>query len=238
MRQPSAAGIIALIAACALCALAALGGPAEQLGRALAPKKATVRANGKDVELEPHPGLLTAVVRDGTKDKDHLAGLQKDGKEPAELIATDAGKVHVARAADLKEEAELKKLAAAGKLPPLYPAYRFKDNIVLLDGSLLVKLKDADKDKAFLAHCKKEKLSARARPGEKGTYAVSAEDGSASDEPFATADALGKLAEVESAEPVFIILVKEEEKAPAKDKGEGKGEGKGEKDAGMGKEKP
>jgi hypothetical protein len=225
VRHPTAAGLLALIAACALCVLAALGGPAEQLGRVLAPKKATVRANGKDVELEPLPGVFSAVVRDGTKDKDHLGGLQKDGKEPAELIATDAGKVHIGRAADLKEEAELKKLAAAGKLPPLYPAFKFNENIVLLDGTLLVKLKDKDKDKAFLDFCKKEKLAARARPGEKGTYAVAAEDGSASDEPFAAAREIGKLAEVESAEPVFIILVKaEDEKPPAKDKAKGEKE--------------
>lgn len=183
-------------------------------------RSAQVAAMLKPVAIgkaEPHPTLVCAVVRTGSKDKELLAGLLKEGESQI-LGKTPMGELHVLERKQLKAQDELKKLAAEGKLPPVYSAYTVGDDVAFTDGSLAVKLKAGEDKKKLVAFMAANGLipvtEIQAKAGEEAftMYVLTFPDGGKHSNPFDCAKLLAGQDFIEISQPVWMVVSPEDEK--------------------------
>lgn len=168
-------------------------------------------------KAEPHPTLVCAVVRTGSKDKDFLSDLLKDG-EPQLLGKTPAGEVYVIERKQLKGQKELEKLAAAGKLPPIYPAYTVGEDVAFTDGTFAIKLKSEEDKKKLIAFAANNglvpvtEIQAKAGDGAFTMHVLTFADGSKFSNPFECSTLLARQDFIEISQPIWMVVSTDDDK--------------------------
>ncbi len=218
----------------------------DQVERLLSPEPIRMDVNGESILFRPDDDLYSAVAPADptTADRKKIALLAASAAATAQETARGAcGTVFVGRRADLAPAASLRRMAAAGGMPAVFCAYAHGEHVILIDGSVVVRLKPGTARGVLEAACRPMGLAvveSRKPGGTPGALHVVVPVGpavggvtpageSTGGDPFAVARTLAAVAGVVSAEPSLLLLVRPAagDAPKAKAKGESKAESKG-----------